>query len=139
MGVTVTGVKKVKNNYKRLIVDIADRKTAKLLVKAAVLGAGYAKEITPREYGTLINSQYINPVKTESNGLSIEVGYVSDYAGHLHGDDTYTPLWKPRPPEEKEGPSWNYLAVPRFLELGFTGLTAKPAIEKIFIDGYRLK
>lgn len=133
----VKGAKKVKREYKKFVDNTAGPLTRKVLTKVTTLGAGYAKEITPREYGALINSQFRRTERVDTNNWLGIVGYAQDYAVYLHGTETYTPLWKPVPPDEKKGPSWNYLAVPRFLELGFEGKAAKPVIQKAIREGYK--
>lgn len=133
----IKGAEKTKREYKKFVADTAGPLTRKVLTKVTTEGAKFAKQITPREWGALINSQYRRTERHSTNRWRGVVGYAQDYAVYLHGTDTYTPLWKPVPPDEKEGPSWNFLASPRFLELGFEGLTAKPVIEKIIADGYK--
>ena len=134
----IKGADKVKREYKKFVENVRGPLTRKVVTKITIEGAKFAKEITPREYGTLINSQFRRTERIGTNNWQGIVGYAQDYAVYLHGTEKYTPLWNPVPPDEKEGPAWNYLAVPRFLELGFEGKTAKPVIQKIIEDGYKV-
>lgn len=152
----VTGIKEVNQNYKKLMKKISEDDTAKNLVKIAITGAGFSKLLTPREYGPLINSQYVLPPKKTSSGMSIEIGYVQNYAAFLNNNTN----WKPRPVSEKgkgkaapqqtkqgsilsnsggkSGPSSNMRAEPMFLQKGFTGKNLAK-IKALIVNGYKVK
>ena len=129
---------KVKQKYSVFVGGMVGPKTRSAL--AAVLSAGMtnAKENAPLEYGTLINSAFRRIDGSKEVGWSGVCGFAVSYAYYLHGDQSYTPLWKPKPPEDKDGPGWNPFSTPRFLELGFIGPLAKDDIQRLIIESYKI-
>lgn len=128
----------LKSNYSAFVGRMTGPKTKSCLAKVLSAGMTNAKEYAPIEYGTLINSAFRNISETP-NGWRGVCGFTVYYALPLHGSDTYTPLWNPRPPEDKKGPAWNPFATPRFLELGFTGPLAVDEIQQIIASEYKTK
>lgn len=128
----------LKQNYEQFVGRMTGPRTKACMAKVLSAGMTNAKEFAPLEYGTLINSAFrrIEGAKGSYRGIA---GFAVNYAVYLHGTDTYTPLWNPKPPEDKEGPGWNPFAVPRFLELGFIGPLARDEIQEIIATEYRKK
>lgn len=108
---------KVKNNFAKAKTEIEDR-AQQFVLAAAAVGAKWSKYWAPIEYSTLVNSQRIDTFTFGPHYVA-SVSFNTRYAVYLNGTETYTPLWKPKPPEDKDGPAWNPLAVPRFLNFGF--------------------
>ena len=109
-----SGSRRVINNLRRRVQQIQNQKTREALVRVTVFAAGESKLMAPREYGTLINSQY-REVKRGPLGMTGTVGYRQTYAAALHNRTD----WNPRPPDKKAGPSWNPDAVPGYLDKAF--------------------
>ena len=127
MGVKV----KIKINTKRLI-EITDKKAKQFIAAANGIAATKAMKLTPREYGTLANSQYTTTTKT-AKGFRGSVGYAVAYAKYLNGLPGFNkPEWNPRKVKDKKGPSTNMKAEPEFLNKGFTSSASKKKISAIF-------
>lgn len=100
---------------------VIERKAEQFTEAAVGVIATNAMMLTPREYGTLANSQYTS-VKKKWTKITGIVGYGADYAKYLNGLPGYNkPKWKPRPVGEKKGPSTNMNAEPEFLTKGGEG------------------
>ncbi len=134
---TVTGGDALRRRYATAIGRITGPRTRSTIAKVLSAGMTNAKENAPMEYGTLINSAFRRVVGSNQMGWKGVCGFTVAYAYYLHGDDTYTPSWSPRAPEDKEGPAWNPFATPKFLELGFVGPLAIDETERIIQQGYR--
>ena len=130
--------KALKGKYIAFIGGMTGPKTKAALAKVISAGMTNAKENAPLEYGTLINSAFRRIEGNKRDGWVGRCGFTVYYALYLHGTEKYTPLWKPRPPEDKDGPGWNPFATPRFLELGFIGPLAVEEIQRIIKDSYKL-
>lgn len=126
--------------YKGLVSNITNKQARSVMTKITVYAAGASKEIAPIEFGNLINSQFRN-VEKLANGYRGTVGYTVGYAAALESPKSGGKLdgWRPRPPEEKAGKGFNPIAGQGFLRLGFTGLESAPAIQKIIINGFKIK
>ena len=131
------GGAQLKQKYTAYVGRMTGAKTKACMTKVLSAGMTNAIEWTPEEYGTLINSKFRRIEGSKKIGWTGICGFTAAYAYYLHGTETYTPLWKPVAPENKEGPSWNPFAVPRFLELGFIGPLAMPQIERIIQESYK--
>ncbi|AUR95665.1 neck protein [Vibrio phage 1.210.O._10N.222.52.C2] len=136
----VKGMNQARGRFKSIMSGISDKKAKAALTKAIIYGAGASKEIAPKEFGNLINSQFRKIEKTATGYRGI-VGYAVSYAAALEDPKPGGKLdgWQPRPPEQKDGNAWNPIASQGFLRLGFTGLESGPAIRKILVNGMRLK
>ena len=132
------GGRQLKQKYSVFVGNMTGPKTKGAMAKVLSAGMTNAKENSPFEYGTLINSAFRRIEGSATLGWRGVCGFAVSYAYYLHGDQSYTPLWKPRPPEDKDGPGWNPFAVPRFLELGFIGPLARPEIERIIRESYKI-
>lgn len=132
------GGKQLKQKYAVFVGTMTGPKTKAAMTKVLSAGMSFAKDNAPLEYGTLINSAFRRIEGSSKMGWVGVCGFTASYAYYLHGDQTYTPLWKPVAPENKEGPGYNPFAVPRFLELGFIGPLSKPTIERIIKDSYKI-
>lgn len=134
------GMKQARQKYKVLVGEITEKKAKAALTKVLVYAAGASKEIAPREFGTLVNSQFRNITKTKT-GWRGTLGYAVSYAAALEDPKPGGRLdnWKPVAPENKLGNSWNPISGQGFLRLGFTGQESGPVIRKILVNGMRLK
>ena len=130
------GGAQLKRKYSVFVGKMTGPKTKSAMAKVLSAGMTNAKENAPLEYGTLINSAFRRIEGSRQLGWTGVCGFTVAYAYYLHGDQSYTPLWKPKPPEDKDGPGYNPFAVPRFLELGFIGPLAKDEIERIIRESY---
>ena len=132
------GGKQLKQKYAVFVGGMTGPRTKAAMTKVLSAGMSNAKEYAPMEYGTLINSAFRRIEGSAKMGWAGICGFTAAYAYYLHGDQTYTPLWNPVAPEDKEGPAWNPFAKPRFLELGFTGPLAVDDIQRIIKDSYKI-
>ena len=96
-------------------IDSVERKAARGMTQALILGAAEASAMTPIDTGNLLNSQYRN-VQRKGGGLVGTVGYSADYALPMHDPDN--PQNFRRPSARKE-----------FLRLGFE--RAEPNIRAV--------
>lgn len=126
--------------YKGKVKDITTKQAEAVMTKITVYAAGASKEIAPIEFGNLINSQFRRVEKT-STGYRGTVGYAVGYAAALENPKAGGRLdgWKPVAPENKQGNAWNPISGQGFLRLAFTGQESAPAIQKIIINGFRIK
>ena len=131
------GKAKAMQQYTAYVGRMAGPKTKAAMTKVLSAGMTNAKEYAPVEYGTLVNSAFRRIEGSKEAGWTGYCGFAVHYALYLTGTDTYTPLWKPVAPENKEGPGWNPFAKPRFLQLGFTGPLAKEEIQRIIRESYK--
>jgi hypothetical protein len=138
-------VKSVNDRYKKTTTEI-DKKQERVLTSILISIQSNAAFYTPQDTNALINSQY-RRIQKSDKGLKVgRVGYTQEYAAALHGDENYTPLWKPAPPGTKvwgskgepmrEKTNWNANATPRFLERGAN--ESKDEIKKIIKSMNRL-
>lgn len=99
--------------------------TEKAMVMIAAVVITNAKQYVPIDTSALINSDYRRAV-TLSNGISIEIGFTQSYALPLHGNETYSPIWRPKLPGTpgKQGGGYNAEATPQFLARGLAESTA---------------
>jgi len=128
----VTGAAAVRRKMGRIFKDINEKKAPQFVNQVLSIGLLHSKELAPLEFGTLVNSAFmdvdVNSFKGEVTG---SVKYVTNYAAALE----FRTDWKPRPINEKAGPAWNPNAEPHFLKKGFEDSTSQSAIkraEKIF-------
>lgn len=134
---TGKGGNQLKRKYAAYVGRMTGPRTEEAMTLVLSIGIGYAKEYAPLEYGTLINSAFRRIEKKPFGGFRGIAGFAVNHAVYLNGDATHTPLWKPRPPEDKSGPGWNPFATPRFLDLGFTGPIPKPEIQEAIRNSYK--
>lgn len=120
----VTGVNKVKTNMKRVFSDISDKKAPKFIHAVLSIGWSASKELTPVEYGTLVNSATMN-VNMNNYSVEGELMYNTNYAAALEFG-----TWKPVAAVNKEGPADNMNAEPHFLRKGFESPESKKHIEQ---------
>ncbi|MDB4306031.1 hypothetical protein N9980_00530 [bacterium] len=131
---------KAKKKYRDSIAYATGKASKAALTKALVYAAGASKELAPREYGTLVNSQF-RSVEKINTGWRGTLGYAVSYAAILENPKAGGKMdnWQPVAPENKLGPDWNPMASQGFLKLGFLGLESRPAIEAILQQGIKLK
>jgi hypothetical protein len=115
---------RIVNNLPRFT-DEVQRKGARGMLQALILGASEAAATTPRETSTLINSQFR---KVEIDGTKIvgTVGYLAEYALPVH-EAKGTLRGQPR--ESGKGNYWDPSGEPHFLREGFE--QAKPHIDAV--------
>lgn len=89
---------RVVNNLPQFISNV-ERRAARGMTQALVLGAAEASVLTPIDTGTLINSQF-RSVRKEGRGIVGTVGYTADYAMPVH--DASNPQNFRRATAEKE-------------------------------------
>ena len=120
----VTGVDKVKSNYRRVFKDIREKKAVQFTQAVLSIGWTASRELTPIEYGVLINSvtMFIDGKATSVTG---ELMYNANYAAALEFS-----VWRPRPINLKDGPATNMSAEPHFLRKGFESPESKAAIKQ---------
>ena len=121
----VTGVSKVKANYKRVFKDIREKKAVQFIAAVQSIGENHSLELAPLEYGTLVNSK-IKDIDVTPTRVSGTFSYNTLYAAIL---ETKTD-WKPRPVAMKKGPAWNPNAVPHFLRRGFEDSESQALIKR---------
>lgn len=111
-------IKNINNRVRETFAEI-NAKQEKVVTSILILAQTKATFYTPQDTNNLINSQY-RQVRREGNSTRGRVGYTQDYALALHGDQTKSPLWKPRPADSpgKKGGGYNPNAKPRYLERG---------------------
>ena len=126
--------------YKGIVKNVTTKQAETVMTKIVVYAAGASKELAPIEFGNLINSQFRNVVKI-STGYRGTVGYTVGYAAALENPKSGGRLdgWRPVAPENKQGNAWNPISGQGFLRLGFTGQESAPAIQKIIINGFKIK
>lgn len=108
------GMQQVKKNTAAFIKRVDD-KTEKVLTMIGAIIISNAKFYVPIDTSNLINSDF-----RQVTDNRLRVGFTAFYALPLHGTDTYTPMWKPRPPGSpgKVANGYNADATPQFLSRG---------------------
>ena len=107
---------------------------------------GNADFYVPVDTNALMNSRETNVVPYKS-GYRATLGYYQKYALALHGSATYSPLWKPVDPFEREWRQesaktfvgngkggWNPNATPRWIDRG----VAETDIKGMFAEAMRI-
>lgn len=112
-GVRVKNVR-LTNNLPQFI-DTVERKAARFVTGALVLGAAEASVLTPIATGNLINSRF-NSVRKDGTAIVGTTGYTAEYAAAVNDPDHKQNFR--RPSAEKD-----------FLRKGFEN--AKPAIDAL--------
>lgn len=98
-------------------------KAEKALTTLAFEIGGNADFYVPVDTNALVNSRHIK-VEPTSTGFRATISYgvngVAGYAAYLHGDDSSSPLWKPKPvpsPGKLTG-GYNSEATPQWIPKG---------------------
>lgn len=139
------GMSQVKANTAKFIEKV-NSKHEKVLTEIGGLVISYAKFYVPLDTGNLLNSDFRQVFQDREDVWTLTVGFTANYALPLHGTDTYTPLWKPRPAGTKvydqgkgNGPriktGQNMDASPQFLSRGVD--ESQSDIMKIIESEYR--
>lgn len=105
---------KITNRLPQFVASV-ERRGARAMTQALVLGASEASVLTPIDTGTLLNSQY-REVRKRGAGVVGTVGYTADYALPVHDPDN---------PQNFRRPS----ATKEFLRKGFE--RAEPNIRAV--------
>lgn len=124
----------LKAKYSAFVGRMTGPRTDSAMSKVLSIGITGAKELTPLEYGTLMNSAFRRIEKTGATFRGI-AGYTVNYAVYLHNRTD----WNPRPPALKSGPAWNPNATPKFLERGFTDPDQLQLMRTAIATEYRKK
>lgn len=131
---TVKGVSKVNKNIYRIINDIANIRTQRIIQQVMIVGMSFVAPITPRDTSTLINSQY-RELKPVPKGWIGRVGYTANYAAFVNNAKG-TAKGK-RTGKKSQGDYWSPNAEPHFVEKGFER-DGQQAIEQVIKDGYKI-
>lgn len=115
---------RIVNNMPRFV-DAAQRKLARSMTQALILGGSEAASMTPIDTSTLINSQF-NDVDSVGGKIVGTVGYTAEYALAVH-EAKGTMKGKPR--ENGQGNYWDPTGEPQFLKKGFE--QAEPHIKAV--------
>lgn len=112
------GVKEARAATRKIIEDIANAKAESALTASASIGRARGLTITPMALGTLVNSQFMEVVKTE-NGWQARVGFTAAYAAAVHKKPGTLKGKNVKRPIEGTGFVWDPEAEPHFLRVGF--------------------
>ena len=121
------GVSRVRSNYGRVVKDVSETKTLKVVTAVVATGAAWAKLYTPVDTSALINSQ-LKTVDSYGRYVVGKVWYMQNYAVYLEDPDG-TNQWTPRKKKS---------AKPHFLKSGFEDDGPQTEIRNIIINGYKL-
>lgn len=122
--------KKNKSNIDSVLREI-DKRAERFVNAAISIAAVNAMIETPREYGTLANSQF-KKVSSFKGGVKGTLGYGASYAKYLNGLPGFsTPTWTPKKSSEKKGPSENMNARPEFLTRAFETSKSRGQIDQL--------
>lgn len=105
--------RRISQNVRRVVDQTIPLKIERALTAIGIVVGNKALEFTPVEFSLLVNSQDRQTMAIPG-GYRVSVVYTQNYAAALHNRDD----WKPRPPDQKEGPAWNPKARPEFLAHG---------------------
>lgn len=83
MGVKVKGVKQVSRKVNRAINNIQDRRIARALTSAMIIGSSQAAIFTPIDTSYLLNSQF-REIVVNGTRITGRVGYSASYAAIVH-------------------------------------------------------
>ncbi|MGL5154283.1 MAG: hypothetical protein ACRC9H_05035 [Aeromonas veronii] len=121
------GVSRVRSNYGRVVKDVSETKTLKVVTAVVATGAAWAKLYTPVDTSALINSQ-LKAVDSYGGYVVGKVWYMQNYAVYLEDPDGTNP-WTPRKKKS---------AKPHFLKSGFEDDGPQTEIRNIILNGYKL-
>lgn len=121
------GVSRVRSNYGRVVKDVSETKTLKVVTAVVATGSAWAKLYTPVDTSALINSQ-IKAVESYGGYVVGKVWYMQNYAVYLEDPDGTNP-WTPRKKKS---------AKPHFLKSGFEDDGPQTEIRNIILNGYKL-
>jgi hypothetical protein len=121
------GVSRVRSNYGRVVKDVSETKTLKVVTAVVATGAAWAKLYTPVDTSALINSQ-LKTVDSYGGYVVGKVWYMQNYAVYLEDPDGTNP-WTPRKKKS---------AKPHFLKSGFEDDGPQTEIRNIILNGYKL-
>ena len=112
------------DNVGNKLLEIAGDRTRASLAAVAYAVGGNADFYVPVDTNELMNSRSVRVRKTES-GWKAVISYGTSYAAALHGTATYSPLWKPVNPLERE---WRQRSAKNYVGNGTGGYnpSAKP-------------
>ncbi len=116
---------KVTDSFDKVYKKI-DENARRAAVAVGTSAGARADEKAPIEFGTLINSRYLD-VSEQSDVWRLRVGYMPEYAAYLHNNTN----WSPRPPNMKKGNAWNPNAGPYWLRDAFESPEARSDNDKL--------
>jgi hypothetical protein len=122
--------KNVAEKINKKLDHIANEQLEESLTAVIYAIGGRADFYVPVDTNALMTSRATFVVK-QNDGYTATLGYYQEYALALHGSATYTPLWKPVDPFEREWRQesaktfvgngkggWNPDATPRWIDRG---------------------
>ena len=108
-------------NVKNALGKITNEKLEVALITVAYAVGGNADFYVPVDTNALMNSRATKTIPHKGGHravISYGVEKKADYAAALHGSDTYSPLWKPVDPFERE---WRQKSAKNFVGNGTGG------------------
>ncbi|MEQ3653694.1 MAG: hypothetical protein ABNH21_06575 [Glaciecola sp.] len=97
------------NHIDAKLKDIAGPKLEQALTTVAYMVGGRADFYVPIDTSALLNSRQIS-ITPEGESYRATIGYYQDYAVFLHGSETFTPTWQPKPAGSASKPTGGYNA-----------------------------
>ncbi len=127
----VQGIRKVKNNMRRLRGEIEGRRTESAVYAVLSQGGAAAATMTPVDTGTLINSHFVEIRPGAGKVVGVN-GYSAEYAAAVHSAPGVL-AGKDRP--KGRGQYWDPGGEPEFLKRGFAEIQA--SVKDILRRAYR--
>lgn len=127
----VRGIKQVKNNMRKLQVEIQGRRTEAAVYAVLSQGGAAAATMTPVDTGTLINSHFVE-IKADGNKVTGRNGYSAEYAAAVHSAPG---VLKGQERPGNQGQYWDPNGEPHFLTAGFDQIAAD--VPRILRNAYR--
>lgn len=113
-------------------IDATQRRAARGVLQAVILGSQEAAPLTPRESSNLLNSQY-REVGMQGARVVGSAGYTAEYALHVHEANGRL---KGLPRASGKGVYWGPSGEPQFLRIGFK--RAEPKIIDALKDALKV-
>ncbi|WP_435631499.1 hypothetical protein [Carnimonas bestiolae] len=131
------GGRNVRQNASKVIADIRERVTKKVMTEITITGEANAMSMTPVDTSNLANSRYRNIHKSDT-GYEGRVGFTAKYAGAVH-DAEGKLKGQQRPPKNgrSRGAYWSPDGEPEFLRKGFEDPEAIEDFRDIIRREYR--
>ena len=129
---------RIKNNLPQFVGNV-QRKAARAMTAALIIGGSETVALTPRNTSFLVNSQYKN-VDSEGGRIVGTFGYTAEYALAVHeSEGKWFGLNIPRPKSAKghdRGVYWGPGGEPEFMKTGFEN--ARPNIRAVLIGAIKI-
>ncbi len=119
---------RIVNRLPQFTADV-QRKLARAMTQALVLGTSESAAVTPRHTGNLLNSMYRN-VSGDGSKVVGSAGYTAEYAMYVHeASGKLKGLPRPKEGGRDQGVFWGPSGQPEFLRIGFE--RAEPNIRAV--------